>query len=56
MGEVFGVQAHESLFDGKFVLSKDTVLRPMLDQARKYCMLLLASEAAVAPDSPSGNG
>jgi hypothetical protein len=48
MVEVFDVEPHDSIFEGKFVLSKDKVLRPMLAHARNYCELLLASEAAGA--------
>jgi hypothetical protein len=53
IGEVFGVQPHKSIFLGKFVLSKDTVLRPMFNEARKYCSSLLESETAGTSDVSS---
>ena len=37
----YGLGAQESVLDKKFILSKDTVLRPMFEGARSYCLRVL---------------
>jgi hypothetical protein len=43
--EVFGVDSKESVFEGRFVLSKDKVLRPIFHQVVIYCKSLLIAES-----------
>jgi hypothetical protein len=38
----FTLDSQQSLFDGKFILSKDKVLRPMFTACQRYCETRLA--------------
>ena len=40
----YGLGARESVLGKKFILSKDTVLRPMFEGARSYCLGILGQE------------
>lgn len=42
----FGLGNQESIFEGRFILSKDAVLQPMLLSCRQYACALLALETA----------
>ncbi|MDP2401890.1 MAG: hypothetical protein Q8M66_07925 [Actinomycetota bacterium] len=44
--EAFGLGNQTSIFEGKFILSKDTVLGPMTSACLKYCVALMSREAA----------
>lgn len=44
--EVFGLGNQTSIFDGKFILSKDTVLGPMTSACLRYCVQLMSRETA----------
>ena len=46
MREVFGLGDQKSIFEGMFILSKDTVLRPMYAACRTYCAEMLARRSA----------
>jgi hypothetical protein len=48
----FDLGEQESIIKGRFILSKDTVLRPMLEGCRKYCKAILERKTATpgAPD------
>lgn len=43
---VFALADQESIFDGRFILSKETVLEPMRKGAHEYCVAVLEKEEA----------
>jgi len=48
MREHYGLGEQASMFDGKFILSKDTVLRPMYSDCLQYCRSLVQQESQAA--------
>lgn len=43
---VFGLANEQSMFEGRFILSKETVLEPMRSKCREYCSAVLDWERA----------
>lgn len=52
--DAFGLGDQESRFEGKFILAKDTVLRPMHKACYSYCQALIERESAVYQTSVAG--